>query len=129
MTIKVSHGERPLALFYQEKQPWTADALCRGSATDLFFGSTEQPAILQRQEALRACRAVCKLCPVARECAEQAFVEEANAPHGRYGVRAGLTAGQRDAIYKGGGLRGRNPLRLWKTRPVSHNKATGSPSA
>jgi len=106
----------PTAGFLVSKQPWMADAVCLGSSGELFFEACEQRKVAERRAALKEVRSICGACPVAQQCIEQCMLEEGKAPHGRYGVRAGLTPDQRTAIHESGGLRGRNPLRLWKTK-------------
>lgn len=94
--------DSPAAPFLVEKQPWLAHAACVGAATDVWFeeGFTN--------EALD----VCACCPVRKQCGEQALVEEGVAPYGRYGVRGGMTAAQREVVYRRGGLQGRDGQRL-----------------
>jgi WhiB family redox-sensing transcriptional regulator len=46
-------------------------------------------------------RQVCRSCPVRVECLADALAEEAEAAW-RYGVRGGLTAGERAALATGG---------------------------
>lgn len=98
--IEVEHGE-PLANFYVEKQPWVLQARCLGLDPELFDGEKVGTALRH-----------CNDCPVRRECGEQALIEEGNAPYGRYLVRGGMTAEQRDVVHRRGGLRGRDPKAL-----------------
>lgn len=102
VTIKVERSEAPLASFYVERQLWMKHAACKDTPTDYFFDFTR----------FAECRKICRDCPVRRDCAEQAMVEEGSAPGGRYGFRGGLTPTQRRTLYRRGGLKGRDPVRI-----------------
>lgn len=76
---------------------WYGRAACRGMATDLFY-SCMSP--VNRARA----KAVCASCPVITECLDRAMDEEASDQSptqnmkNRYGVRGGLSAGERWAL-------------------------------
>lgn len=70
-------------------------ALCAQSDPELFFPEHEG-----QSEAKRAMK-VCVRCPLITECLEYALTD----PAGRYGIWAGTTSSQRDAIRKARGFR------------------------
>jgi hypothetical protein len=110
--IKVERAEAPLAQFYVEKQPWLTKAACKGMDTELFFDAIEHTDSTHKLKALKQCKATCFKCPVRRDCAAQTMLEEGSAATGRYGYRGAMTPAQRRALYRRGGLRGRDPKRL-----------------
>lgn len=112
MSIKVERAEAPLAQFYVEKQPWLTEAACIGIEPELFFLAIESRDSTEKLQCLKKVKAVCFKCPVRIECAEQAMKEEGSAPAGRYGYRGAMTPAQRRALYRRGGLKGRDPKRL-----------------
>jgi hypothetical protein len=112
MGIKVDRAEPPLAQFYVDRQPWLVDAACIGIDPELFFDAIENRDPTHKLQSLKKAKATCFKCPVRRECAEQAMKEEGSAPAGRYGYRGAMTPAQRRALYRRGGLRGRDPKRL-----------------
>jgi hypothetical protein len=66
---------------------WHRDAACAGTEVDLFFGSkANKPLAI----------AICASCTVRVECASEAIDDERHVS-GVFGVRAGLTAEQRQA--------------------------------
>jgi WhiB family redox-sensing transcriptional regulator len=112
VTIKVDRSEAPLAQFYVESQPWTKEAACRGLPVDVFFDECEQRDTSAKLAAVQRARAICFNCPVLKQCANQAMVEEGSAPAGRYGFRGGMTAAQRRVVYRRGGLKGKSPKHM-----------------
>lgn len=68
---------------------WQDVAACRGMDPDLFFP-------VSRHEVPPAVVLACKGCPVADECLADGLAE----PH-QHGIRAGLTAPERQAMLKG----------------------------
>lgn len=112
MAVKISRSESPLATFYVEKQPWLLYRACADMPIEAFFDDCEQRDTTAKQKAIRLAIATCKLCPVRRDCAEQAMKEEGSGSAGRYGVRGCLTPTQRRKLYRNGGLRGRDPKRV-----------------
>ncbi|MFF0409155.1 WhiB family transcriptional regulator [Kitasatospora sp. NPDC004745] len=78
---------------------WRERAVCRAEEVDTnvffpisFVGPTS------RQQ-IETARSYCNRCPVATACLEEVLDEEGNREaKGRYGVRGGLTPGQRAAL-------------------------------
>jgi len=77
-------------------QPWIEHAACKGIDTEVFFAETV--------EAIHEAQAICRDCPVKRECLDYAV--EANCTFGVYG---GLTHRQRRTILSAGYWPGKNP--------------------
>ncbi|MEU4129328.1 WhiB family transcriptional regulator [Streptomyces wuyuanensis] len=76
---------------------WRQDALCRGEDPDLFFpigGGNSGPTLVQTAEA----KAVCRRCPVARQCLEWAL---RRGPVD--GIWGGTTERERRAVGRRGG--------------------------
>lgn len=65
-------------------------AACRGVPVDWFYASG--------RGATRPARAICQGCPVRLDCLADALEVEARLPY-RSGVRGGLTAGERAALW------------------------------
>lgn len=108
--ITVTRAESPLAHFYVQRQPWVAEATCRGVPKpfdEAIHGATPDVRALNLKEA----REMCRCCTVRIPCCEQALVEEAGQEQ-RFGLRAWLTPAQRQAIERNGGLKGRDPMLL-----------------
>lgn len=79
-----------VAFLGDQAYAWVKDAACGGVPVDLFFtGATEEEAL-----------AYCKHCPVRKLCLADALIEEASAPAGRYGVRGGKTAKERQRLQR-----------------------------
>jgi hypothetical protein len=112
MSIKVGRSEPPLAPFYVGPQPWMKYRACADMPMSMFFDDVEQRDYAAKLKATRLARAVCSLCPVRKDCATQAMVEEGSAPHGRYGYRGCLTPQQRRRLYRQGGLGNKDPKRI-----------------
>jgi WhiB family redox-sensing transcriptional regulator len=74
--------------------PWQRYALCAETDPDLFYadrGTTQE----------RAAVAICQTCPVLQECLAEVLAEEGGrGKEARYGIRAGLTPGQRYWAYE-----------------------------
>lgn len=103
--------------FVVEQLPWMRKAACRDKPTEMFFDDIDSAHSAERRlDALHKARAVCALCPVRTECAEQALHEESPGLGSRYGVRGWLTPEQRETVYRRGGLRGRDPMKVARGR-------------
>lgn len=70
---------------------WRESAACRGRSLDLWYSSGD----LEQ----RVARAVCRHCPVRSACLAEAMVEE-DGDGPRFGVRGGMTAGERDRLVR-----------------------------
>lgn len=71
---------------------WLKAAACLGREDDM-FPDNHAPDI-------ETARRICAPCPVSRQCLAEAMAEEGGrTAKGRYGIRAGLTGGQRRALY------------------------------
>ena len=71
---------------------WRDLAACRGMATADFYS---------RQERAQArAIAVCRSCPVALECLEDALAFEAGTKRDTYGIRGGMIAADRIALVR-----------------------------
>lgn len=71
---------------------WRARAACVGSDDDMFPDSNAADIAHAQQ--------ICAPCPVREQCLADAMATEGAATaRNRYGVRAGLTGGQRRALY------------------------------
>lgn len=69
---------------------WWHRAACKGEPLETFFpgkGQSSAPA-----------KKICKQCPVATECLEDALLSEPS-KHERHGVRAGMAASERDDVF------------------------------
>lgn len=66
---------------------WTLAAACRGMNVEIFFADSRAD--------IAAARAICARCPVRNDCADDALNTDGTYA---YGVRAGLTGKQRDAM-------------------------------
>jgi WhiB family redox-sensing transcriptional regulator len=110
--VKNPKPEPPLAAFRVEKQPWLLKRACADTPVEVFFDATEVTSKTERDEAVKVAKAICRSCPVRRDCLEQAMKEEGSAAAGRYGVRGYLTPQERRKLYRVGGLRGRDPVKL-----------------
>lgn len=76
---------------------WVRDAACRNDDVEpeWFFPAQENG------PSLSLARSVCQYCPVKQQCFEEAMAAEGGRPaKSRYGVFAGLTGGQRYALYE-----------------------------
>jgi len=71
-------------------QAWVRDAECRGVPVNLFFTAATEDEALD----------YCKRCPVRRQCLADALIEEASAPVGRWGVRGGKMAKERQRLQR-----------------------------
>lgn len=68
-------------------------ALCIGHSPELWFADTKTP---NDRDARAFAIALCKGCPVRQRCLDAALEVEGNvAGSGRFGIRGGLTPGQR----------------------------------
>lgn len=56
---------------------WYDQAACAGRPTGLFYGPPDET-LRARQERERAAKAVCRRCPVRRDCLKQALTSEAD---------------------------------------------------
>lgn len=76
---------------------WHRDAACVGVDLDVFF---PPPPSYPSQPIYRGAGTYCGRCPVQRSCLEAALVEEAamTASSRRWGMRGGLTPGQRERL-------------------------------
>lgn len=110
--VKVERAEAPLASFYVGPLPWMKYAACKDMPTEMFFDDIESARGDDKRKAERKARAVCQLCPVRRDCAEQVMKEEGSAASGRHGYRGCLSPAQRRKVYRTGGLKGRDPKRI-----------------
>lgn len=88
MTRRSAHG-----LTTEPDRAWLKQAACRGKGDVMFPENVVSE--------LDRARRICGPCPVRDECLEDAMAAEGNATaKGRYGIRAGLTGGQRRALYE-----------------------------
>ncbi|MFD3871908.1 WhiB family transcriptional regulator [Streptomyces sp. NPDC058623] len=71
---------------------WQAEAACRETASEQFFGPTQEP-LEQRQERDERAKRICAGCPVAEACLRHALSAQE-----RYGVWGGLTARERSRL-------------------------------
>lgn len=71
---------------------WPVQAACRGEPEETFFPQSGGPVY-------RQARQICARCPVRRECLDDALRVEL--PSLRFGMRAGLTPDERDAVGRG----------------------------
>ena len=79
---------------------WRFRAACAGLPGDEFFPTGAWGAANDVAGAYQAAARVCVRCPVRLECLEAALDEEGPSSAGnRYGMRGGLTPGQRRAVY------------------------------
>jgi hypothetical protein len=74
---------------------WAEQASCRGEWTELFF-----PTNYNSPDQIAPALDMCARCPVAVRCLDAALAEESDVGAGyRYGIRGGLTPGQRWQMY------------------------------
>lgn len=71
------------------REAWYDRAACAGQDTDLWF---------PRQPAGSPAMETCRICPVRAECLLEALQEEGSGYAHRYGIRGGLTSGQRKLL-------------------------------
>ena len=77
---------------------WQQHAACKGKDPELFFpGKGGSPIHPGRKE--REAKAICKGCPVDRECLTFALANEADEPGYRFGIYGGLTQGERNSLF------------------------------
>lgn len=82
-----------LAFIHGLTTNWRTRAACRGYGDDMF--PDNNPA------AIAHARQICAPCPVREQCLADAMATEGTASaRNRYGIRAGLTGGQRRARYE-----------------------------
>lgn len=95
MAVEVSRPRLALAspaeAGLDEAHNWRAQALCRGTQTDLFFpaGELGEQPVRQAEEA----KAVCMICPVREPCLEYALITDQ-----AFGVWGGTTEAERRSI-------------------------------
>lgn len=70
---------------------WSEDAACRGMDIGWWYPTRGD------RLASAVARMICRSCPVRGECLAAALAEEAEVAW-RYGVRGGLTAGERSSL-------------------------------
>jgi hypothetical protein len=71
---------------------WLKSAACLGREDDMFPENNVGQ--------IETARRICAPCPVHQQCLAEAMAEEGGrTAKGRYGIRAGLTGGQRRALY------------------------------
>jgi WhiB family transcriptional regulator, redox-sensing transcriptional regulator len=75
-----------LVFFDEHRPPWQADAACAGMPTEDFFPAGSTGAALDR---LARVKAICAVCPVARQCLEYALNT------GQHGVWGGMSEDER----------------------------------
>jgi hypothetical protein len=75
---------------------WRTEAACVGRDDIDWFpgGSSSQILSARDRDNLRLARAVCALCPVQAECLAEVLADG----HEQHGIRAGLTAPEREAL-------------------------------
>lgn len=74
---------------------WSERAACLGTLTEMWFPGKGNAA----KNAYKAAKWYCDRCPVRRQCLEEALRTELTSC--RFGMRAGLTPDERDAIDRG----------------------------
>lgn len=80
---------------------WRIRAACAGLPGDEFFPTGSWGAANDVPAAYAAAARICRRCPVRVECLDAAIAEEGPASAGnRYGMRGGLTPGQRRSVYE-----------------------------
>jgi WhiB family redox-sensing transcriptional regulator len=95
---QASHWSEPVNLIELRRPAWQNDALCRGNMA-LFF-----PEKITVEQAVKA-KAICAVCPVARQCLEMAFANDE-----RDGIWGGMTPTERDVqVYGYNRHRSRRP--------------------
>jgi WhiB family redox-sensing transcriptional regulator len=88
MSRASAHGLTP-----EPDRGWLKAAACRGKGDVMFPENVVSE--------LDRARRICAPCPVREECLAEALAMEGGATaKGRYGIRAGLTGGQRRALYE-----------------------------
>lgn len=89
----------PEAVGQPASPAWDTQAACLGMDGELWFpaGYTTARDRMQAADAI----SICKVCPVARECLEDALaMERGNHKDGRHGIRGGLTPSSRFNVYR-----------------------------
>jgi len=74
-------------------EDWHAQAACRGMGEQLFFGDSPDERPTLKLSELAKARAVCRRCPVARDCLDRALTRPE-----KFGVWAGTSGRQRERM-------------------------------
>lgn len=88
------HEAHASALAFGPK-PWAESAACYGQP--LTFDATDGAHPLSQE--VKAARALCFSCPALSICREEVMAEESGMGNERYAVRAGMTPGERAALW------------------------------